>query len=255
MAKTIADLSKSLKDYLNDLGLTETQVQELIDKFEDEKIGDISQLNTEEKGNLVGAINEINSVDYLTESELKNLKYLQRSSIGTENIIGTAITDLNDLRQNYCSIVWQAANIQNLPPGESGAGGMIKCTVTLDGQAQSTKHIIQEYYRTNPTITRCWMRFLNSDNSDTWSPWQLVSGCPIIYNPDLNDIKNNCNIYVTSPINGPAGDSTGNWYVECMFRDNNYGYQRATRNLEGDNYLPKYERTYYGGTWTAWRYL
>lgn len=60
MAKiTIEELSGSLKEYLNGLGLTEAQVQELIDKFEDEKIGDISQLSTEEKGSLVGAINEL----------------------------------------------------------------------------------------------------------------------------------------------------------------------------------------------------
>ena len=44
MAKiTIEELSGSLKEYLNGLGLTEAQVQELIDKFEDEKIGDISK--------------------------------------------------------------------------------------------------------------------------------------------------------------------------------------------------------------------
>ena len=60
MAKiTIEELSGSLKEYLNGLGLSEAQVQELIDKFEDEKIGDISQLSTEEKGSLVGAINEL----------------------------------------------------------------------------------------------------------------------------------------------------------------------------------------------------
>ena len=60
MAKiTIEELSGSLKEYLNGLGLTEVQVQELIDKFEDEKIGDISQLSTSEKGSIVGAINEL----------------------------------------------------------------------------------------------------------------------------------------------------------------------------------------------------
>ena len=60
MAKiTLEELSGSLKEYLNRLGLTEAQVQELIDRFEDEKIGDISQLSTSEKGSLVGAINEL----------------------------------------------------------------------------------------------------------------------------------------------------------------------------------------------------
>ena len=38
MAKiTIEELSGSLKEYLNGLGLTEAQLQELIDRFEDEK--------------------------------------------------------------------------------------------------------------------------------------------------------------------------------------------------------------------------
>ena len=55
---TLDNLSDNLKEYLNGLGLTEAQVQELIDKFEYEKIGDISQLSTEEKGSLVEAIND-----------------------------------------------------------------------------------------------------------------------------------------------------------------------------------------------------
>lgn len=60
MAKiTIEELSGSLREYLNGLGLTEEQVQGLIDKFEDEKVGDISQLSTTNKTNLVVAINEV----------------------------------------------------------------------------------------------------------------------------------------------------------------------------------------------------
>lgn len=60
MAKiTIEELSQSLREYLNGLGLTEAQVQELIDAFEDEKIGDIQDLHTTNKENIVAAINEV----------------------------------------------------------------------------------------------------------------------------------------------------------------------------------------------------
>lgn len=60
MAKiTIEELSDSLKEYLNGLGLTEAQVQELIDSFEEEKVGELTNLNTTNKENLVAAINEV----------------------------------------------------------------------------------------------------------------------------------------------------------------------------------------------------
>ena len=55
---TIDSLSASLKEYINNLGLTEEQVQQLITRFENEKIGDISTLTTENK-TVVAAINEV----------------------------------------------------------------------------------------------------------------------------------------------------------------------------------------------------
>ena len=60
MAKiTIEELSDSLKEQLNNMGLTEEQVQELIDSFEEEKVGELTNLNTTNKENLVAAINEV----------------------------------------------------------------------------------------------------------------------------------------------------------------------------------------------------
>ena len=99
MAKiTIEELSGSLKEYLNGLGLTEAQVQELIDKFEDEKIGDISQLSTEEKGSLVGAINEL-------FQSANNGKELIASAIGeplsSEDTFSAMSNDINGLLSTF----------------------------------------------------------------------------------------------------------------------------------------------------------
>ena len=248
---TINELSKSFKDYLNDLSLTEAQVQQLIDKFEDEKIGDITQLSTEEKESLVGAINELENAGFVTEDDVYNMDALHASTLEPSNIITTGV-DLNNIKENCCCIIWTSANCLNLPPGESGGGGMFKCTITYKSNAVC--HCLQEYWRTNEVTPRHFFRTYNNDNA-VWSPWQLEGGCSIVYNPDLNTLMCNGNFYVTGPINGPVGDSTGNWYIETMFRDKLYGYQRATRNFDGDNSLPKYERTYYNGTWTAWRSL
>lgn len=60
MAKiTIEELSGSLKEYLNGLGLTEAQVQDLIDKMQEEVIGNKAELATTDKSSLVAAINEL----------------------------------------------------------------------------------------------------------------------------------------------------------------------------------------------------
>jgi hypothetical protein len=102
MAKiTIEELSGSLKEYLNGLGLTEAQVQELIDKFEDEKIGDISQLSTEEKGSLVGAINElfqdVDSGKQLIADAIDNNNITKDSTFAA---MGEAITDIHNKYQD-----------------------------------------------------------------------------------------------------------------------------------------------------------
>ena len=87
MAKiTIEELSYSLKDYLNGLGLTEAQVQGLIDKFEAEKIGDINDLETTNK-TIVGAINEV------------------KNSIGNQDLSAYQTVEDNDLLTTNKTIV------------------------------------------------------------------------------------------------------------------------------------------------------
>ena len=55
---TLDNLSDNLKQYLNGLGLTESQVQQLINRLKEEEIGDINNLQTNNK-TLVSAINEL----------------------------------------------------------------------------------------------------------------------------------------------------------------------------------------------------
>ena len=50
-------LSEELQNEIENSGMTEEQVNEIVDGA----IGDLSQLNTNAKGNLVEAINELNS--------------------------------------------------------------------------------------------------------------------------------------------------------------------------------------------------
>ena len=98
MAKiTIEELSGSLKEYLNGLGLTEAQVQGLIDKFEDEKIGDISQLSTEEKESLVGAINEVNQK---ANKEVDLSNYQQKTDNSLQTSSKDVIGAINELFQS-----------------------------------------------------------------------------------------------------------------------------------------------------------
>ena len=93
----LSNLSDSLKEYLNGLGLTEAQVQELIDKFEDEKIGDISQLSTEEKGSLVGAINEVK--DTIDNKDLSAYQTVEDNDLLTEN--KTIVEAINEIYNSH----------------------------------------------------------------------------------------------------------------------------------------------------------
>lgn len=98
----------------------------------------------------------------------------------------------------------------------------------------------------------------------TWEEWRTLAGqnlkltnnkgqIDITHSGDFNNLTNTGWYYITSPTNSPV--SGGNWYLEVMSRDGGYVYQRATRNDNGNNNLPKYERTMYNNTWTAWREL
>ena len=96
MAKiTIEELSESLKEYLNDLGLTEAQVQELIDKTVEENIGDVNNLETEAK-TVVPAINEVK--DAIDNKDLSDYQTIEDNDLLTTN--KTIVGAVNELFQS-----------------------------------------------------------------------------------------------------------------------------------------------------------
>ena len=94
MAKiTIEELSDDLKEYLNGLGLTETQVQGLIDLWVNEVLG-INDLETTNK-TIVGAINEV------------------KNSIGNQDLSAYQTVEDNDLLTTNKTIVEAINEIYN----------------------------------------------------------------------------------------------------------------------------------------------
>ena len=241
MAKiTIEELSESLKEYLNGLGLTEAQVQELIDKFEDEKIGDISQLSTEEKGSLVGAINEIENDEKLFR-----------------NMHIPSITDLNDLKTNGVYFTTSGMGLLNLPPMLGGNYGLVVCLTTYNNNR--VYNCIQYYHHYNGASNGHYSTYcrMYSSTDDTWSEWSSYGGTRVINYKDIdaNNLVNTGSYYIASGMTNGPESYTGALYMEVISRSTTYVYQRCTINVNTNEYLPKFERTCFNGTWTAWRYL
>ena len=99
MAKiTIEELSESLKEYLNGLGLTEAQVQELIDNMQEEVIGNKEELATNDKSSIVAAINEL-------FQNANNGKELIANAIGepvsSEDTFSAMSNDINGLLSTF----------------------------------------------------------------------------------------------------------------------------------------------------------
>ena len=93
-----SNLSDSLKERLNGLGLTEEQVNELIENALVDKVGELNGLMTEEKGDLVGAINEL-------FQNANNGKELIANAIGeplnSEDTFSAMSNDINGLLSTF----------------------------------------------------------------------------------------------------------------------------------------------------------
>ena len=88
---TIDNFSDELVEYLNTLGLTEGQVNTIIENIMNETIGSMNDLATENKENLIGAINEI-----LQNNNNKNGDLTGLQTENKENLVGA----INELFQN-----------------------------------------------------------------------------------------------------------------------------------------------------------
>ena len=120
-------------------------------------------------------------------------------------------------------------------------------------------YIYQKITALNDTNITKYERTCRNGVWEDWKPMQshkLTNGEGLIdvtYNGDFNTLTKTGWYYITSPTNQPT--SGGAWYLEVMSRNSGHVYQKAIRNVEGNGELPKYERTMYNNTWTAWRSL
>ena len=96
----LEELSDSLKEYLNGLGLTEAQVQELVELWIDEKIGDLNDLLTNNKSNLVSALNELFQSGNNAKQELVAALVAKGLSATTNMSFNDLISLINNLVKN-----------------------------------------------------------------------------------------------------------------------------------------------------------
>ena len=181
MAKiTMEELSGSLKEYLNGLGLTEAQVQELIDKFEDEKIGDISQLSTENKTNIVTAINEL-------FQSANNGKELIANAIGEplskEDTFSAMSTDINGLLSTFK--INMMNNGVTVNSGDKFKALIDKIATLADNEGNKVQFVTGFINTTNYLVNEytTWRWIKNSftfDSSLDFTPTRIILSFPML---------------------------------------------------------------------------
>ena len=207
------------------------------------KIGDINSLNTKSK-NIVGAINEAVDDEWLMKIKSAN----DTLEIGL---------DLNDVKYNIITYTGSSHQLLNLPPMLDGNSGIFMCFATTSNYT-TAYHCVQYFYHFGSTSQHysLYSRMYNG-SVNTWSEWSHEGGTRIINykDIDLNNLTNNGTYYVASGMTNGPNNLNGACYIEVLSRSNTYVYQRCIQNVNTDEYLPKFERTCFNGTWTAWRYL
>lgn len=96
---TLDNLSDNLKDLLNNAGISEEQVQELIDLMVEENIGNVNNLMTENK-TIVGSINEVK--DAIDNKDLSEYQTIVDNDLLTTN--KTIVEAINEVFQSGNSV-------------------------------------------------------------------------------------------------------------------------------------------------------
>ena len=194
---TLDNLSDNLKAYLEGLGLSEAQVQELIDKFEDEKIGDISQLSTQEKGSLVEAIND-NKTSILSIKNLENEEVEVRKIETEENFIA-----LEDTKNGYFTdIKLEGKTLVNLvePLYSSNSTGLQSNKFLYIPSSKKVTVYISTSLDTTYMKGAIYSRIGNEDNSSfiPYSNENINKPFLVDFNEDAQSIVKHYFIYVNN---------------------------------------------------------
>ena len=135
------NLHQSLIEYLDGLGLTEEQVNELIDNGLVEKVGEINGLMTNEKGSLVGAINELfQDVDSGKTIIADAIDDISISKDSTFAAMGEAIGGLNTqitLLNNQINSLTSELASKVTPAGTAVAGDVLSGKTFINSTGQT----------------------------------------------------------------------------------------------------------------------
>ena len=203
---TLDNLSDNLKQYLNGLGLTESQVQQLINRLKEEEIGDINNLQTNNK-TLVAAINEL-------FQNANNGKELIASAIGepldSSDTFQAMSNDLNGLLGTFKTNMMK--NGVTVGSGDKFKALIDKIATLSDSEGKGLQYTTGFINRTSNLI---------SETSDSTTRINLTFDQPLDFTPTR--------LILSIPVLGLSKDIAGNYYmhdvsIDSMFCDNTNGY-------------------------------
>ena len=234
---TIDELSNELKEYMNGLGLTEEQVQALID---------------------AGLVDINNNLESLTTKVNNSQNYKLTNDNGYSKTITSG--SVNDIKTAGWYVLGE--NVSDCPLRDQGYHGWFHLEV-IGSDSNWLKQTITVLEATGYG-TRTWVRGMQNG---TWAPWrelvdesQIYNVCEtngavkVITNIDLKNLKDT-GFYNGSSLTNSPDSSIDWWYVEVMQHSNlnGYVYQIATSLANAE--IVKYHRQCQGGTWGSWRSL
>ena len=240
---TIDELSNELKEYMNGLGLTEEQVQALID---------------------AGLVDINNNLGSLTTKVNNSQNYKLTNDNGYSKVITSG--SVNDIKTAGWYVLGD--QVSDCPLRDQGYQGWFHLEV-IGSDSNWLKQTITVLEATGYG-TRMWIRGMQNG---TWAPWrefidssvvtklnnsQLVkmtedSGvCRGIPNNNANDITTTGVWMGQNVTNGPSGVTSAWIYLESFVHNELYQMQRVTDLHDCSKIWTRHKTS---GNWSAWRRL